>query len=121
MISFINGKLAQKLPTALIIDVNGVGFAISANPRCISQAGAVGDEIKLHTQLCVTERDMSFNLYGFTTREERDLFARLVGISGVGAKSALALLGQMSVSDFTLMRFFSFRANPAISFKPSVS
>ena len=102
MISFLQGIIAQKLPAAIVVDVNGVGFFVNANTRAVANAGAVGEPIKLYTHLSVTERDFSFNLYGFSTKEECDLYRRLVSISGVGAKSALALLSQMSVADFSL-------------------
>ena len=102
MISFLQGIIAQKLPAAIVVDVNGVGFFVNANTRAIANAGAVGEPIKLFTHLSVTERDFSFNLYGFSTSEECELYRKLVSISGVGAKSALALLSQMSVADFSL-------------------
>ena len=102
MISFLQGKIAQKLPTAIVVDVNDIGFYVNTNTQTLAQAGATGDAIKLFTHLAVNERDFSFNLYGFSTNEECELFRRLTSVSGVGARSAVALLSQMSVADFSL-------------------
>ncbi|MGI5898858.1 MAG: Holliday junction branch migration protein RuvA [Christensenellales bacterium] len=102
MISFLQGKIAQKLPTAIIVETNGMGFHVNVNNSALANAGSVGDTIKLHTHLMYAERDSTFNLYGFLTKEEYGLFRQLISVSGVGAKSALALLSQMSVADFSL-------------------
>ena len=98
MYAFLRGKVAEKRPDSLVLDVGGVGYIVYTNPAAISKAE--GSDFTLHTHLIV--RDDAMELYGFLTKAERDAFVRLIGVSGVGAKSALAILTQMTVEQFQL-------------------
>jgi Holliday junction DNA helicase RuvA len=98
MISSLRGKLLQKTPTRLVIDVNGVGYSINIPLSSYQRIGAVGSELYLLTYLHV--REDILQLYGFTTEEERELFQMLIAISGIGPKLAQSILSGISVEDF---------------------
>ena len=90
MYAYLNGKVAEKGPNSLVIDVNGVGYAVFMSSRALSRLPHAGEQTRVFTYLQVREDDMS--LYGFLTLEEKDLFQRLIGVTGVGPKVALAAL-----------------------------
>ncbi len=94
MIASVRGEIAQIEDNAIVIEVGGVGLRIqtSAALRARLQAGTV---ILLYTHLVV--RDDSWSLYGFETQAERDLFTLLLGVDGVGPRTALALLSGASL------------------------
>lgn len=95
MIVQLTGTLVEVLPTHVVIDVNGVGYelGVSANTAAsLPEVGSAG--ITLLTRLLVKENSME--LYGFANREERAVFDRLVGVSGVGPKLALAVLSTLT-------------------------
>lgn len=99
MISFLNGKLVESLPTQVVIEVHGVGYQALIPLSSYDRLPPPGEPIHLLTELVV--REDSHTLYGFATPEERDLFRLLVGhVSGIGPKMALAVLSGMSVEAF---------------------
>src|SRR6478672_6697478 len=99
MITFLNGKLVNALPTQAIVDVGGVGYEVFIPLSSYDKLPAVGQAIRILTHLVV--REDAHVLYGFMTAAERDLFRLLVNhVSGIGPKLALAVLSGMSVSNF---------------------
>lgn len=100
MIGFLRGRLAQKHPPALLVDVNGVGYELEAPMSTFYALPAVGEPVMLHTHLVV--REDAQLLYGFATEAERRLFRDLLRVSGVGPKIGLALLSGISVEAFML-------------------
>lgn len=90
MIARLNGKLAHKSPGHLILDVCGVGYSITVSLNTFSFLPENGEDLTLliHTYV----REDTFTLYGFTSEEEKLLFTRLIAVSGVGPKVALAIL-----------------------------
>ncbi len=100
MIGFIRGRLAQKHPPALLVDVNGVGYELEAPMSTFYSLPPVGEPVMLHTHLVV--REDAQLLYGFATEAERRLFRDLLRVSGVGPKIGLALLSGISVDAFML-------------------
>ncbi len=80
-----------------VIDVDGVGYLVSASSRTLSALGAIGEEVVLHTEMLVAE-DM-IRLVGFATAAERDWFRLLVSVQGVGARVALAILSALSADE----------------------
>ena len=94
MYEYIYGKVAEKSLNYVVIDVNGVGYRISTNTFSIN--GIKEDSAKFFVYLHVREDEQT--LYGFLTAEERNMFLRLIGISGIGPKVALAILSSMTVS-----------------------
>jgi len=92
MISFLRGLVAQKTLSSVVLDVGGVGYAcgVSANTAAALPAPGSPEECRVYTHLQVREDGVA--LFGFATQEERAVFERLVAISGVGPKLALAVL-----------------------------
>lgn len=97
MIGRISGKLLAKHPPRIMIDVQGVGYEIDVPMSTLYQLPATGSEVSLLTHLIV--REDAHNLYGFASEQERHVFRQLLKISGVGARTALAVLSGMSVAE----------------------
>lgn len=100
MFAYIKGRLEIKANDFVVIDVNGVGYKIFAPLSTIEKLGEIGDIVKVHTHYHVREDNIS--LYGFATQEELTIFELLISVSGVGAKSANAILANISPSKFAL-------------------
>lgn len=97
MIGRLTGLMLEKQPPLVLVDVQGVGYEINVPMSTFYNLPAVGVKITLHTYLVVRE-DVHL-LFGFATEAERQAFRQLVKISGVGARTALAVLSGLSVSD----------------------
>ncbi len=100
MFAYIKGSLEVKTRGYIVIDVNGVGYKIFMSETAIEKIGDIGQIIKIHTYLKVREDDMS--LYGFNTNEELRMFELLLSVSGIGAKSAINMLSNITPSSFAL-------------------
>ena len=100
MISYIKGKLEAKNLDSVTIDVGGIGYKIFMSVNSMDRLGETGTEVKVYTYMKVREDDIS--LYGFCSNEELKMFEQLLGVSGVGAKSALSILANISPSSFAL-------------------
>ena len=100
MFAYIKGSLEVKTNGYIVIDVNGIGYKIFMSEIAIAELGAIGEIIKIHTYVRVREDDIS--IYGFNTNEELRMFELLLSVSGIGAKSALVILSNVSVSSFAL-------------------
>ncbi|MDZ7262595.1 MAG: Holliday junction branch migration protein RuvA [candidate division KSB1 bacterium] len=98
MISFLKGKLVEKSPTRIVVEVNGVGYDINIPLSTYQNLGPVGETVKVLTYLHV--RDEVLQLYGFASFEERELFIKLISVSGIGPKIAQAILSGSTVEDF---------------------
>lgn len=98
MIAFVNGILKEKRPTLAIIEVHGIGYWLLIPVSTFQNLGAVDSQVLLYTHLHVRENTMQ--LYGFATQPERELFEHLLSVSGVGPRTALAVLSGMSISEF---------------------
>lgn len=97
MISQLTGSLLEALPTRVVLDVGGVGYELGVSATTAASLPAVGEAgVTLLTRLLVKES--ALELYGFATREERSVFDRLVAVSGVGPKLALAVLSTYSAA-----------------------
>ena len=83
-----------------VIDVNGIGFKIFMSESAIQRLEETGNTVKIYTHMNVKEDDLS--LYGFITNEELRMFELLIGVSGVGAKSAISMLSSITPSKFAL-------------------
>ena len=98
MITFLDGKLANALPTQAIVDVGGVGYEVFIPLSSYDKLPAVGQTIRILTHLAV--REDAHVLYGFMTPAERDLFRLLVNnVSGIGPKLAVTILSGMATAD----------------------
>jgi Holliday junction DNA helicase RuvA len=90
VIASLRGRVLERRPGQVVLDVGGVGYLLQATSSAARMAIAEGDEITLVTHLHVREDAMM--LYGFASDEERQLFELLLGVSGVGPKAALAIV-----------------------------
>ncbi len=90
MIAFLRGKLIHKSPNQVVIDTGGVGYRAHIPLSTYVQLGEVNDPVSLHIHTQLT--DSALSLYGFITREEKDLFLKLISISGIGPKLSLNIL-----------------------------
>lgn len=97
MIGRLTGKLAAKHPPQVMVDCNGVAYELDVPMSTFYSLPATGEAVTLHTHLVVREDVQA--LYGFHTLEERAAFRQLIRISGVGARTALAVLSGMSVAE----------------------
>ena len=97
MIGRIAGKLLEKHPPQIVVDVHGVGYELHVPMSTFYQLPATGAEVSLFTHLVV--REDAHQLYGFATEPERHAFRQLLKISGVGARTALSVLSGLSVAD----------------------
>lgn len=94
MIGRIVGTLVEKTPPELLVDVNGVGYEISASMTTIYDLPPIGEKVVLFTHFQVKEDSQT--LYGFIDKAERALFRVLIKVNGIGPKMALAVLSSMS-------------------------
>jgi Holliday junction DNA helicase RuvA len=94
MIASLSGPILKIEAASLVVGVGGVGLRVTVPRTVLENVGGVGRNIRLHTHLIVREQELS--LYGFETEDDLQLFELLLGISGVGPKVALSILGTLS-------------------------
>jgi Holliday junction DNA helicase RuvA len=99
MIGSLRGTLLTKSPTELLVDVNGVGYAVNIPLSTFEKVGETNAPVSLLTYLHV--REDALQLYGFTTEEERNLFKLLISVSGIGPRMAQSILSGISATDLT--------------------
>jgi Holliday junction DNA helicase RuvA len=97
MYHYLNGKIAEKTPTAVILDVNGIGYEVRVSLSTFSCLPNLGETVKLFTHFVV--REDAQLLYGFATEEEREAFRLLISISGIGPKLAITLLSGVTLPE----------------------
>ena len=100
MIGRLSGRLLEKLPPHLLLDVQGVSYEVDAPMTTFYQLPAVGEAVTLHIHQVV--REDALLLYGFASRAERETFRQLLKVSGIGAKIALAILSSLSADELAL-------------------
>lgn len=99
MIGQLRGTLLAKHPPQVLVDVGGIAYEVNVPMSTFYHLPATGTEVTLHTHLVV--REDAQLLYGFGSFEERAAFRALIKISGVGARTALAVLSGLSVADLS--------------------
>ena len=97
MIGRIAGVLLEKNPPQILVDVNGVGYDVEVSMSTFYNLPASGERVTLFTHLLV--REDAHLLYGFGSESERKVFRQLLKISGVGARTALAVLSGLSIGE----------------------
>lgn len=96
MITYLNGRLVEKTPTVLVIECGGIGYEVRISLNTFSAIGK-DESIKIFTQFVV--REDAQILYGFATKEEREMFNYLVSVSGIGPNTAILMLSGLSPSE----------------------
>ena len=93
MLAYIKGELVSKARGYVVIDVVGLGYKVFMSEIAMENIGKIGEIVKVHTYYRVMEDDIS--IFGFNTQEELRLFELLISVSGVGAKTAINMLGSI--------------------------
>ncbi|MFN5846718.1 MAG: Holliday junction branch migration protein RuvA [Flavobacteriia bacterium] len=93
MIGHLNGRLVEKNPTELIVECSGVGYEVKISLNTYSLIGS-DESIKIYTKLVV--REDAHLLYGFASKEEREMFNHLVSVSGIGPNTAMIMLSSLT-------------------------
>lgn len=97
MIASLSGKLLENNNTNVVIDCNGVGYLAFTSIKTAQNMGAIGSNVFLQIELIAKEDSLS--LYGFSTKEEKEVFKLLIAISGIGPKIALSILSSVSADE----------------------
>ncbi len=100
MYAYISGIVADKGHNELVIETGGIGYQLICSMNTVQNAVPVGESMRVYTYLSV--RQDGIDLFGFESREERDMFLRLIDVSGIGSRTAIAMLGSMPLRDLTL-------------------
>lgn len=97
MFSYLKGTLISSTPSQIILETNGIGYAISIPCSLFGKLPLPGSPLHIHTSFIV--REFSHSLYGFLEIQERELFEMLLNISGVGPKLALSIIGHLDQTE----------------------
>lgn len=116
MINFINGKLKEVLDNKIVVETGGVGYDIFFPSSNFKNLPELDSEIKVYTYMHVKEDEMS--LYGFLTREDKEMYLKLLTVNGVGPKGALNLISSLGFS--TLMKAISSDDSKLIASVPGI-
>lgn len=100
MYEYLKGKLAEMTPGKITLEVNGIGFGLLIPLNSYSKLPQLGNEVIIYTALII--REDAHTLFGFLFKNERDLFYKLNEVSGIGPKTALALVGHVEAADLQL-------------------
>lgn len=100
MFAYLEGRVTEKRQDEMVLDVGGVGFLISATPQTMSRMPGGESKCRVYTKLVVKED--AWDLYGFASKEEQEMFEKLTAVSGVGPKTALGVLAALPVHDLAL-------------------
>ena len=99
MIDYISGTLAELTPTVAVIDNQGIGYAAEISLQTY-EAFQGKQQVKAYMVTCINQRDATEVTYGFATKDEREIFNLVTGISGIGASTARMILSSMSSEEF---------------------
>lgn len=100
MIHFIHGTLSEVEEGLIVVEAAGVGYGIRVPATVISALPPIGEELKIYTYFSLTQNGVE--LYGFLTRQDREMFMMLLSVSGIGPKGALGILGALTPDDLRM-------------------
>ena len=100
MISFLKGLIEEKNEKSIFLDVHGVGYEIYMPTGSASMLPSVGEEVKIHTYLQISENGIG--LYGFLTKDELNVFKLLITVNGIGPKGAVGILSALTANELRL-------------------
>jgi len=99
MIEYISGSIAELSPTRIVIDNHGMGYGLEISLQTY-EALRNSKDARVYAFTTINQRDATEVMYGFATKDERELFELIVGISGIGAASARMILSAMTADEF---------------------
>ena len=99
MIGFISGKLDEIDGNMVTINCGGVGYDVMVSQTTLDSLGEIGSDAKIYTYLNINSRDNEIALFGFASKEEKKMFLNLTSVSGIGPKTAVAILGGVGLYD----------------------
>lgn len=97
MIGFVKGRIDEITEDNVVVDIGGIGCNVKISGETAAQLSGINEEVKLYTYTCV--REDSFQLYGFLTRDDLEIFKKLITVNGIGPKGGLAILSVMSADN----------------------
>lgn len=97
MIAYVKGTIEDITEENVVVDVGGIGYNVKISSGTAALLPGLSQEVKLYTYTCV--REDAFWLYGFLSRDELEIFKRLITVNGIGPKGGLAILSVMTVDD----------------------
>ncbi len=97
MIGFVKGRIDEITEDNVVVDIGGIGCNVKISGETAEQLSGINEEVKLYTYTCV--REDSFQLYGFLTRDDLEIFKKLITVNGIGPKGGLAILSVMSADN----------------------
>lgn len=97
MIAFVKGRIDEIAEDNVVIDIGGIGYNVRISGETAALLSGRKEEVKLYTYTCV--REDAFNLYGFLTKDELEIFKMLITVNGIGPKGGLAILSVMTADD----------------------
>ena len=100
MFAHIEGRVEEKRQGELVLDVNGIGFLLRCPASTVAAAPAAGQNMRCYTHFSVREDAME--LFGFATKEEKDMFKKLLSVNKIGPKTALDILSTFSIRELSL-------------------
>ncbi len=100
MYAYIKGTLEEKSTDSIVVEIAGIGYKIYVSEHTMAKLGEIGEKVKIYTHYHVREDNIS--LYGFMSNEELKMFELLLQVSGIGAKTAIAMLSNITPSKFAL-------------------
>lgn len=100
MIDYIKGEIAYKDAEILVVDNNNMGYQLHCSTSTLDTIGKTGDSAQVFVQMVVREDSMT--LYGFASKQEREMFNKITGVSGIGAKSGLSILSSMTTAQLAI-------------------
>ena len=100
MYAFIEGEVCEKLNGSLVLLASGVGWQLNCSNSTLQAAPPLGEKMRCWT--CLSVREDAMELFGFATREEKEMFLQLTSVSGIGPKTALGVLGSMPLRELNL-------------------
>lgn len=97
MLNFIDGKIVSKQDGIIVLENNGIGYELNVSNNTLVEVQNISDTVRIYTYLQVSENGIS--LFGFASENEKNMFMKLITVSGVGPKSAMAILSSMPLVD----------------------
>ena len=101
MYNYIIGKITDKFDSIIVLENNNIGYEIFVSSFCYEAVASSQEEVKIYTYY--QQKEDGVALYGFLSKEEKEIFLKLISVSGVGPKGAIAILSNINTSDLAVV------------------